>query len=98
MIEYEEKEYLDLLKKYKSDEATKARRNLCVVAFVVIAAWLLNVKISNVKVLRIDLSMSSEMWVLIIALVLLAYWAVMFYVHYRSDEEIQKEQTVLLDT
>jgi hypothetical protein len=94
---YDEKQFLALLEVHKSDETKKARRNASTIAFVVLAAWLLHIRLADVKVLGVDISKTSEIWVLLIALVLLGYWTGMFVLAWMHDKEIQKERTVFLD-
>lgn len=96
-MNYDQKQFLDLLQEYKSEDTKKARRNLTTVAFIVIAVWLLQIHITEVKVLGVDLSHTSETFVLVLALVLLIYWAVMFYLSLTHDYEIQKERAYQLN-
>ena len=72
-IAYDKKQFLDLLLEYRSDEAKKARRNVSAIAFVVLSACLLNFHLSNMNVFGMDVSRASEIPVLVVAFVLLAY-------------------------
>ena len=96
MLRHEEKEFLDLLQEYKSEDTKKARRNLSTIAFIVIACWILGIRILDIKAFGIDLSHSAELYVLLIGLVLLGYWLVMFVLLWRHDHEIQNERALLL--
>jgi len=96
-MNYDQKQFLDLLLEYKSDETRKARRNVSVVAFIVIAAALLNIRLTEVSVLGINLSGTSPLPVLILATALLAYWTVMFLLTMSQDSEIQKERSLILE-
>lgn len=94
---YDEKQFLDLLQEHKSDETKKARRNLSTISFVVVAAWLLKIRLVDIKVLGVDISRTAELPVLGLAGVLLLYWTVMFLLTWKHDKEIQRERTLLLD-
>jgi hypothetical protein len=97
-VDYDEKEYLDLLLKYKSDETKKARRNLSTISFVIISARILNIKFTELRVSVVDMSKSSdEQLALLIALALLVYWFVMFSLSRNHDREIQKERSLQLE-
>ncbi len=95
--QHDEKQFLDLLQHYKAEDTKKARRNLSTLGFVVIAAWLLQIRLADLKVFGADLSHTSELYVLILCLVLIAYWFVMFFLSYTHDLEIQKERAVQLN-
>lgn len=93
---YDKKQFLDLLLEYRSDEAKKARRNVSTIAVVILAAWLLNLHLSNMNVFGMNVSQASEIPVLIVAFVLLVYWLGMFLLALYQDSEIQKERKLIL--
>jgi hypothetical protein len=97
MAQHDEKQFLDLLQVYKSEDTKKARRNLSSIGFVVISAWLLRIQLTDVKVLGIDLSHTSELVVLLLGLVLVIYWSMIFYLFLTHDSEIQKERSIQLE-
>jgi hypothetical protein len=97
MIQHDEKQFLDLLQDYKSEDTKKARRNLSTLGFVVIAAWLLGVRLADVKVFGADLSRTSETCVFVLGLVLVVYWSIVFYLSWNHDSEIQKERSIQLN-
>lgn len=92
-----QKDFLDLLQKYKSDDTKKARRNLSFISFIILSSKILNVRLADIKFFGLDLSKSSEILLLGLGLLLLAYWTVVFCVAYWRDKEIQKERVVLFD-
>lgn len=94
---HDQKQFLDLLQVHKSEDAKKARRNFSFVSFIVISAWILGIQLTEIKVFGVDLSRSSELYILVIAFLLLAYWASMFFLSYRHDSEIQKEREIHLN-
>jgi hypothetical protein len=96
-MKYDDKQFLDLLQEYKSDETRKARRNVSVIAFVVISAALVNIQLTEVSVLGVNLRGTSPLSVLILATVLLVYWTTMFLLAWSQDNEIQKERSLSLD-
>jgi hypothetical protein len=98
MLSYDEKIFLDLLHEHKSDDTKKARRNLSVISFVVTAVWILGIRLTDLKVLGVDLTTSHELNVRLLALVLIGYWGVMFSLAWRHDSEIQKERSIALTT
>jgi hypothetical protein len=97
MPAYDQKLFLDLLQEYKSDETKKARRNVSVIAFVIISAWILGIRLSDIRFLGLDISRTAELPVLALAGVLLIYWTFMFVIAYRRDKEIQKERAWFLN-
>lgn len=97
-MEYDEKQFLDLLQVYKSDETKKARRNLSTISFIIISVWFLKIKLTDVKVFGVGLENTSELTVLFLATFLSLYWVVIFIVSWLQDKEIQKERTILLNT
>lgn len=95
---YDQKEFLDLLQPWTSEETKRSRRALILISFIVISIWLLEIKITNVRLFGVDLSQSTEVPVLCIALSLLSFWAVMFQIHRVKDQETQYERARLLDS
>lgn len=93
-MKHDEKQFLELLEPYKTDDTRKARRNLSTISFIVIAAWLLGVKLSAIRLFGADLSKSSELLVLGIALLVVVYWSAMFYLSWTHDSEIQRERII----
>lgn len=96
-LEYDQKEFLELLHPFKSDETMKARRNVSTISFLIISLWVLGISIKDVHVFGVTLKQSSEFGVLLIALGLLLYWLGMFLLAWFQDREIQKERSHLLD-
>jgi hypothetical protein len=94
---YDKKQFLDLLLEYRSDESKKARRNVSLIAFVVLSAWFLNLHLSNMTVLGMNISKASEIPVLVVAFVLLVYWSGIFLLAWIQDAEIQKERSLILE-
>lgn len=94
---YDKKQFLDLLLEYRSDEAKKARRNVSLIAFVILSAWFLNLHLSNMSVLGMNVSQASEIPVIVVAFVLLVYWSGIFLLAWLQDSEIQKERSVILN-
>ena len=94
---HDQKEFLELLHEFTSDETKKARRNASLIAFMVISAYVLRVRIADIKVFGADISRASDVAVFLIAALLLAYWVAMFVVSHERDAEIQKERSRRLD-
>jgi hypothetical protein len=95
-MQHDTKQFLDLLQEYKSDETKKARRNLSTICFIIIAAWMLRVRIADIRVFGVDLSQSADVVVLSVAGLLVVYWLAMFLLAWSQDTEIQKERVLLL--
>jgi len=96
-LDYDQKEFLELLHPFKSDETMKARRNVSTIAFLVLALWMLDISIKDVSVFGVTLKQSSELGILAIAIVLLVYWLGMFLLAWLQDKEIQKERSYILE-
>ena len=94
---YDKKQFLDLLLEYRSDEAKKARRNISVVAFMILSVCLLDLHLRDINLFGMNLSEASEIPVLVVASVLLVYWSGMFLLAWLQDSEIQKERSLILD-
>ena len=94
---HDQKEFLELLHEFTSDETKKARRNASSIAFVVICAYTLGVRIADIKVFGADISRSSDVPVFAIAALLLVYWVAMFLVSHVRDAEIQRERSRRLE-
>jgi len=97
MNSHDQKQFLELLQVYKSEDTKKARRNLSVIGFVIVAMRLLGIQITEIRVFGADLSKTSELYSLLLALVLIVYWAVIFLLSWVHDSEIQKERKILVD-
>jgi len=95
-VPHDPKQFLDLLQEHKSDETKKARRNLSTICFIIVAAWLLQLRVTDIRVFGTDLSKSAEVSVLLLAAVLVIYWSIMFFLAWNQDREIQKERVLLL--
>ena len=95
-MEYDKKQFLDLLLEYRSDEAKKARRNVSAIAFMIFVAWLLNLHLSEINVFGMNVSRASEIQLLVVAFILLIYWLGMFILALLQDSEIQKERSLIL--
>ena len=95
-MDYDQKEFLELLHPFKSDETMKARRNVSTISFLVLSLWVLDISIKDVRFFGITLKESSEIGVLSIAIFLLIYWLGMFLLAWFQDREIQKERSYIL--
>jgi len=96
-MDYDDKAFLDLLLiEYRSEETRRARRNLSVVAFIVIAAWLLDTPLTDVSAFGIHLAGKPALAVILIAGAMLVYWLVLFMVSWGHDREIQRERSAIL--
>lgn len=91
-----EKDYLELLKPYISEEQKKARRNVLVSSFTVIAIYQLGKSLTELNVFGLHLGDSNDYAVLILATLLITYWLAMYLAYSKRDDEIQKEQLHLL--
>ena len=91
-----EKDYLELLKPYVSEEQKKSRRNVLVSSFTVTSVFTLGKSLTDLSLFGINLNGSSNYSVLIIAEALILYWLAMYFAYSFRDEEIQKEQKHLL--
>lgn len=90
------KEFIDLLTEYRSEESRRARRNVNVISFVVLAAWLLDIPLTDVRAFGINLTNRSLCPVLYIALALLGYWTYVLWMTRARDREIEKERVQVL--
>lgn len=90
--ESHERDFLELLKPYASEEQKKSRRNIDVSSFVVLSIYFLGKSLTEIQVLGFNLHGSNHFLVLILASVLIAYWLIMYLVYFRRDSEIQKSK------
>jgi hypothetical protein len=91
---HDQKEFLALLQAYSSDETRKARRNSSTICFIVICAWILGLRINDIRLFGADISRSNEEVVLAICLALLLYWVGMFILSWMHDREIENERKI----
>jgi hypothetical protein len=94
-VEYTEKhlrDFLELLQEHRSEDAKKARRNISVIGFVIVVVYALGVKLTQIKVLGVDVSESNEISVLVISGGLVCYWMFVFLVLLVRDRTIQAER------
>jgi hypothetical protein len=91
-VDYDYKEMLTLLAGYRSEESRRAHRNVSVTSFILIAAWVLGINITDVEAFGLAISKDAELTALGIAFVLLAYWFGMFLFHHERDLSIQAER------
>lgn len=91
-----EKDYLDLLKPFVSEEQKKSRRNVLVTSFTVISIYLLGKSLAELNVFGLHLGDSNDYAILVLAALLITYWLAMYLAYLKRDDEIQKEQQHLL--
>lgn len=96
LSESHERDYLELLKPYASEEHIKTRRNVVVTSFVVLSIYLLGRSLTEISVFGVKLEGSNKFSVSALALVLITYWLIMYLTYFCRDYEIQKEQECLL--
>ncbi|MDD5471026.1 MAG: hypothetical protein PHP05_03840 [Sideroxydans sp.] len=87
-----EKDYLELLKPFTSEEQKKTRRNVLASSFTVICIYSLDKSLTELNVFGLHLGDSNDYAVLVIAILLTTYWLVMYLAYSKRDDEIQKEQ------
>lgn len=91
-----EKDYLELLYDYHSDETKKTRRNLTVASFLIVALHLIGLSLKDARLLWANLEKADTTVLTILALVLLIYWLALFVLYSAQDYQIHKERRVLL--
>lgn len=94
--ESHERDYLEQLKPYISEETKKFRRNTVVSSFIILSVYFLGKSLTEIKVAGLNLLGSNNDSVLIIAIVMITFWLIMYLIYHRRDLEIQKEQQHLL--
>jgi hypothetical protein len=91
-----EKNNLDLSVEYKSEEASKSRRNIHVATFVVICLWILCLPPSELKLFGVELSDVNSSKLSLIAFLLFSYWLFMYSFYSYRDKEFNSERRFLL--
>ncbi len=94
--ESHERDYLELLKPYVSEEQKKFRRNTLVSSFVILSVYILGKSLTDIRVAGINLEGGSKFSILVLAGVMVIFWLVMYLIYYWRDLEVQKEQNHLL--
>lgn len=92
-----EKDYLEALELKSSDGSIKNRRNLLVSAFSICSVYLLGKSLTDIRVLGINLEGTNKFYLLGLAAVLIIFWAMMYFLHYYRDSQLNVERKVLLD-
>ncbi len=90
-----EKDYLELLYDYHSDETKKSRRNVIVVSFVVVSIHFLGLNLADIKA-GVELAKANPQAMIALAMALILYWLVMFLAYSFSDRQIHHERRYLL--
>lgn len=91
-----ERDYLESLKPFVSEEQKKSRRNILVSSFTVISIYFLGKSLAELNVFGLHLGGSNNYAVLVLASALIIYWLAMYLAYSKRDDEIQKEQSHLL--
>ncbi len=91
-----EKDYLELLYDYHSEEAKKTRRNLIAASFIVVAVHLLGLTLADVKIAGVGLANGNPRVMIVLAIALIGYWSIMFLIYEISDRTIHNERRHLL--
>lgn len=87
-----EKEYMSLVADFSSDDTKKLRRNLIVSSFIIISVNYLGLSLNNVKAFGLDLSSTHDNKVYIIALIMMIFWFILFFINHVKDHEAFKEK------
>lgn len=88
----DEKEVLELLLDHQSDDLKKARRNLMVVSLAVVLVYMLDLKLTDLKVFGLDLSKGNASMLLWAGILVVGYWLFMMHMYIRRDDRIYNER------
>ncbi len=91
-----EKNYFDLLTPVESEGTLKNRRNLLVTSFSITVLYVIGKSLSAIKLLGIELKGADSKVLLVCAMLLVLFWALMFCIHAIKDFQINKERKYLL--
>ena len=94
--ESHERDFLELLKPYVSEEQKRSRRNTIVSSFIVLGIYVLGKSLTDIRVFGVDLHGSNKYIVLVLAICMIIYWLVMYVAYSQRDNVIQSEQEHLL--
>lgn len=93
-VSHDEKEFLALLQQYSSEDCRRARRNVSVISFLIVAAHILGVRLTDIRALGADITRADEGIASMICLAVIVYWSSMFAVTWLHDREIEKERRI----
>jgi len=83
------KSFHELLYDHQSQDFKKSRRNLMVIAFIIISVWLLGLDLENLKIFGLNLDRTPGKgkipW---IGIILISYWWIMFEIYRKRDKDI----------
>lgn len=91
-----ESQHLQSLYDFYSDETKKARRNLVVTCFVIVAIHWVGLSLYDLKWLAADLSKADKTAVLWIAAGLVVYWGFQFGMYALRDWNLHREREYLM--
>lgn len=91
-----EKEYWDLMIPIATEETTRSKRNLSISSFIIIAIYLLDKSLTDLRVLGLNLEGTSNVAVLYLAIALIIFWLLLFIASAFKDAELNKERRHLL--
>lgn len=87
-----EKEYMSLITDFSSDDTKKLRRNIIVSSFIILSVNYLGLSLNDVKAFGLDLSNAHDNKVYIIALIMMVFWFILFFINHVKDHEAFKEK------
>jgi hypothetical protein len=85
-------EYMSLIADFSSDDTKKLRRNLVVSSFIILSVNFLDLSLNDVKAFGLDLSSTHDNKVYIIALIMMVFWFILFFINHVKDHEAFKEK------
>lgn len=90
------KSFHELLYDHQSQDFKKSRRNLMVIAFIIISISLMGHDIQDLQVFSLNLkNTSSKITIHWIGIALLAYWWFMFELYRNRDKKIRNRREIL---
>ena len=87
-----EKSYLELIDEYRSEQATKLKRNIDFLSFAIISGYITGIDINNVKIFGADIKAANKELLILIVICLLLFWMVMLAAHLYKDEKYNQER------
>ena len=92
-----EKNFWDLLIPVVTEGTAKNRRNLIVISFIIISIYVLDKSLTDLRVFGLSIEGSNKGYVLVLAILLIAFWTFMFIGNYLKDLDINLERKHILN-
>ncbi len=95
-MDYDSERYYQLTRPIVSDETRRARHFLVFICTLIIATFFLNIDLSQIKFVGIDLSKTSSFKINVVSLLILSFWNLILLINWKRDKYDSIERSALI--